>query len=199
VTRAVVWAPSRRQQASETLARVLLIGRGEDESPDQGGRTSSSLVSPRARRWSSCTAVRSSETRPKESGTDMTPKSLTHRALIATLAIAPMLACGMDSQDPELLAALEQDQELTVDELLADAEYMREVFEENDVERKAIALDLGDDRQYRFLVNRLRSAGMTPLSSPELFDRVENARFRAMNDLVPRSTERCDMFITTDQ
>lgn len=129
----------------------------------------------------------------------MTPKSLTHRALIATLAIAPMLACGMDSQDPELLAALEQDQELTVDELLADAEYMREVFEENDVERKAIALDLGDDRQYRFLVNRLRSAGMTPLSSPELFDRVENARFRAMNDLVPRSTERCDMFITTDQ
>lgn len=127
----------------------------------------------------------------------MTPKSITHRALASTLLIAPLLACGVDSDEPSDVEALEQELP-TIDELVDDAQYMREIFEESE-ERKAIALDLADDRQYEFLKNRLRSAGLTPATAPQVFERAEKARFRAMNDLVPRSGDiRCDVFVTNE-
>jgi hypothetical protein len=127
----------------------------------------------------------------------MTPQSLSHRTFAAALLALPLLACGVDSQDSTDVDALAAELP-TIDQLVDDAQYMREIFEEND-EPRAVSLDLGDDRQYQFLVNRLRSAGLSPATAPELFDRVERARFRAMNDLVPRDGgDRCDMFITTE-
>lgn len=126
----------------------------------------------------------------------MTPKSLTHRAIVSTLMLAPLLACGVDPSDSEPVAALEQELP-TADELVADGEYMRELFEDRD-EQRALPIDLADDQQYRFLINRLHSAGLTTSTAPELMDRVERARFRAMDGLVPRTTDRCDMFITPE-
>jgi len=126
----------------------------------------------------------------------MTPKSLTHRALVSTLMLAPVLACGVDSQSPDSEPTADLEQELpTADELVADAQYMRELFEDRE-EQRSLALDLADDQQYRFLINRLHSAGLTSSNAPELMGRVERARLRAMNDLVPRTTDRCDMFVT---
>lgn len=126
----------------------------------------------------------------------MSPKSLTHRAIISTLCFAPLLACGVDSSDSEPVADLEQ--ELSPDEdLVADAQYMRELFEDHE-EPRALPLDLADDQQYRFLKHRLASAGLTSLTAPELVDRVEAARFRAVEGLVPRTTDRCDMFVTNE-
>jgi hypothetical protein len=127
----------------------------------------------------------------------MTPKSLSHRALLSALCIAPLYACDADSPAVELADATLEDELPTADDLIADSQYMREVFEEQEAD-KAVAVDLADDRQYRFLVNRLRSAGLSRTTAPELFDRVDRARWQATNDLAPRTTERCDMFITPD-
>ncbi|MCX4247676.1 Hint domain-containing protein [Paraliomyxa miuraensis] len=127
----------------------------------------------------------------------MTPKSITNRTLAATLIAMPLLACDVESPDALDVAALEHDQP-AIDELVDDAQYMREIFVEGEG-RKAMPLDLADERQYRFIVNRLRAAGLSPATAPEAFDRLEKARFRAMNDLVPRSgNDRCDMFVTDE-
>lgn len=126
----------------------------------------------------------------------MTPKSLTHRAIASTLFFAPLLACGVESPESEPVADLEQEP-ATADELVADAEYMRELFEDHD-DSRALSIDLADDQQYRFLKGRLAAAGLTSVSAPELIDRVEAARFRAMEGLVPRTTDRCDIFVTNE-
>jgi hypothetical protein len=126
----------------------------------------------------------------------MISKSLTHRAIASTLLFAPLMACGVDSEDSQAEAGLERELP-THEELAADAEYMREVFADHD-QHKALAIDLSDDGQYRFLVNRLRSAGLDSDTAPELMGRVERARLRAMDGLTLRTTDRCDMFITPE-
>lgn len=125
-------------------------------------------------------------------------------ALAAALAIIPLLACGVESPDSEFDDAtenLEQDMP-TSEELQVEAQYMQELFEEqsSDTRPHAMAIDLADDEQYRFLVHRLRAAGMSRLTAPELFERVDHARLVATNELTPRSVgaPACDMFITTD-
>lgn len=134
----------------------------------------------------------------------MTPKSKSTRALIAAAAIIPALACGLESSDPESLDSLDslEDRMPTAEELRSESEYMRELFAEQETSGQphAVAIDLADDEQYRFMVHRLRSAGMSRLSSPELFERIDHARFMAVNDLKPRSAgaSSCDMFITAD-
>lgn len=129
----------------------------------------------------------------------MTPTSMFSRSLTALLALAPLSACDTGSSDPDALDAELQAEELDTEELAADTQYMRDVFAERDT-KTAMPIDLSDDRQYRFLIGRLQSADVTPLTAPELYDRIGAARLRASNDLVPRTAanDRCDMFVTPD-
>ncbi|MEM9456235.1 MAG: Hint domain-containing protein [Myxococcota bacterium] len=137
----------------------------------------------------------------------MTPKSQSTRVLIAALAFAPALACGVESSDPDALDSLDsldslETQMPTVDELRAESEYMRELFAEQEAtgEVHAMPIDLGDDEQYRFMIHRLRSTGVSRLTSPELFERIDHARAVATTELAPRNVAPpvCDMFVTTE-
>lgn len=129
----------------------------------------------------------------------MTPTSMFSRSLTAILALAPLTACDTGSSDPDSLDAELQAEEIDTEELAADTQYMRDVFAERST-TTAMPIDLSDDRQYRFLIGRLQSADVTPLTAPELYDRIETARLQATNDLVPRTAadDRCDMFVTPD-
>ncbi|WP_338863373.1 Hint domain-containing protein [Myxococcus stipitatus] len=71
--------------------------------------------------------------------------------------------------------------------LVEDSQYMRRVFEAKAKETsrgaaggEAIAIDLADPGQYRFVMNRLRGSGKTAANAPKLFQRLNMARERAL-------------------
>lgn len=92
--------------------------------------------------------------------------------------------------------------------LLEDSQYMRVVHKQKfkASSQDAVAIDLADPKQYRFVMNRLRGAGKTAENSPRLFERLAQARARALsgkaatpsgNDSMTMATANwgCDHFI----
>ncbi len=66
--------------------------------------------------------------------------------------------------------------------LTQDTRYMRGVFQEKvrGTQADFITIDLADPAQHRFVMNRLRGAGKTAQNSPRLFERLQQARERAV-------------------
>ncbi|NTX11453.1 hypothetical protein HUA76_11695 [Myxococcus sp. CA056] len=66
--------------------------------------------------------------------------------------------------------------------LVEDSQYMRRVLEEKSrgATGEAVAIDLADPGQYRFVMNRLRGSGKTATNSPKLFQRLGLAREKAL-------------------
>jgi hypothetical protein len=60
----------------------------------------------------------------------------------------------------------------TPEELAQDAKYMAQLFKQRSNGQPFLQLDLGDPRQYAFVIHRLLHAGKTPSSSPRLFQRL---------------------------
>ncbi|MDY7228286.1 Hint domain-containing protein [Hyalangium rubrum] len=65
--------------------------------------------------------------------------------------------------------------------LLADSQYMSRKFQAR-AERASdsIRIDLADAAQFRFVENRLKASGKTPKNSPYLFQRLREARLKAL-------------------
>jgi hypothetical protein len=66
--------------------------------------------------------------------------------------------------------------------LLADSRYMNVLYESsaNDRNGPSMRIDLADEAQHQFVLNRLLASGKTPDSSPHLFDLLERDRARAV-------------------
>lgn len=64
----------------------------------------------------------------------------------------------------------------------ADSRYMGKVFatKENGGEKGFVHVDLSDESQYRFVLNRLKGAGKTAENAPFLFQRLGQSRQRAL-------------------
>lgn len=96
-----------------------------------------------------------------------------------SLGLAPAVM-GCWTEEPALQEATVIDSELvampTTEVLVRDSSYMVRLFEETSDGQPFFKIDLGDQRQYEFLVHRLLRAGKTPSNSPRLFQRLAESR-----------------------
>lgn len=85
------------------------------------------------------------------------------------------------------------------DVLLEGSLHMKSLFQRAG-DTWAIKIDLGDDRQYQFLKNRMRASGITPETAPRLYAGLlqENQR-NATSTSTSVDPPRCDMFIIPTQ
>lgn len=99
-----------------------------------------------------------------------------HRATVPLLAMMALAgACTTDAP-----AELETGAALGT-QLGLDAQYMRSMSGATNTDgTTSHVVDLADPGQYRFVINRLAAAGKTPASEPQLFERIEAFRVKAL-------------------
>ena len=99
------------------------------------------------------------------------------RLLVApSLCSAPVLLAGCTAGEIDEIPPPDT---LT---LIEDSRYMANLLEAkpDEGQRSYHNIDLSDDRQHRFVVNRLLASGNTPKSSPRLFELLAQARASAV-------------------
>ncbi|MCP3100707.1 Hint domain-containing protein [Myxococcus sp. K15C18031901] len=89
--------------------------------------------------------------------------------------------------------------------LTEDSQYMRRIHEEKSrgASTEAVAIDLADPNQYRFVLNRLKGSGKTAANAPKLFERLGLAREKALARQAGKQPEAlaitnwgCDHFLS---
>ncbi|QRN98262.1 hypothetical protein JRI60_04110 [Archangium violaceum] len=124
------------------------------------------------------------------------------RRLVPALACLAMLGAGCTQQKVP-----PPQNEVDKQTLETDSLYMARLYAKWDQtvrmqgagpgqERGRMSIDLADDTQYRFLKNRLHSAGSTPDNSPHLFRRIEKLR-KERKDGIPDTVTRKDQLTST--
>lgn len=98
--------------------------------------------------------------------------------MMAGCALA-LVGCGDETDELDLNGSGQEDSALSVQETrLSDLEYMRSLVKAS--KDPWVMIDLADERQYRFVVNRLMENGRTPDNRPELFEKLSEARDMAI-------------------
>jgi len=120
--------------------------------------------------------------------------------LVAALAALTMFGAGCGQQKAPA--------QLDPKTLEADSLHMAQLYSQWDQAVRAqgdtgdtkvrgeMPIDLADDRQYRFLKNRLLASGSTPENSPQLFERIEKLR-KDKQAAIPGKVSRKDMITST--
>ncbi|EYF06909.1 Hint domain-containing protein [Chondromyces apiculatus] len=127
---------------------------------------------------------------------------LSFRNLLGLVSLSILAsACTISTEDAEEMPSPEVVRE--------DASYMKMRFETAE-KRTSLKLDLADDKQFRFMENRMRRAGITAKTAPEIVDRIMVAREKAIAmkagvsgsslearalDAAGAAPESCDTFV----
>jgi len=86
-------------------------------------------------------------------------------------------ACTTSQEVEPTLATTDQ---AVAQQLSADSQYMMRVVAGKTTPGDMTSVDLSDEGQYRFVINRLAAAGKTTENSPNLFDRVQKQKDKAV-------------------
>ncbi len=130
------------------------------------------------------------------------PASKKHLFLVPGLALATVAVAGPATAAPAATAKKQQAPAKGV--LLADASRMTRLFVNTMNARPpeqampSMRLDLADEGQYQFVLNRVLAAGNTPENSPRLFQSLEKARELARAGVAP-SAQECSQIIPTEE
>jgi hypothetical protein len=130
------------------------------------------------------------------------PTSKKHLFLVPGLALATVAIAGPATAATAVTAKKQQAPARGV--LLADASRMTRLFRTTmeartpELAMPFLRLDLSDEAQYQFVLNRVLASGNSPDNSPRLFQSLEKARELARSGAAP-SSQQCSQLISLEE
>lgn len=108
----------------------------------------------------------------------MSRSILRNASLLSAVALSLLASACAGTEDEEPMPSSE--------EIAQDEQYMQQAFEKRG-SREAMQIDLADDKQFKYLRNKLRVHGIDKLSAPEVHEQLGLARERAIAAKLQRS------------